>query len=83
MACASTLAAMLDAPVSVFLQMAEYRESTKRESYMSLSSSLGQILVQLHTGIQDALLIFLRGFILFQCRSFAYLLVFKGYLSQN
>ncbi|KAL1823511.1 hypothetical protein ACET3Z_010289 [Daucus carota] len=51
LACASTLAAMLDAPVSVFLQMAEYREPTKRESYMSLSSSLGQILVQLHTGI--------------------------------
>ncbi|KAL8109553.1 uncharacterized protein LOC141672065 isoform X2 [Apium graveolens] len=51
LACASALAAMLDAPVSVYLQMAEYRDSTKRESYMSLSSSLGQILVQLHTGI--------------------------------
>lgn len=66
LACASALAAMLDAPVSVYLQMAEYRESTKRESYMSLSSSLGQILVQLHTGIQDAVQLFLSGLILFQ-----------------
>lgn len=63
---------MLDAPVSVFLQMAEYREPTKRESYMSLSSSLGQILVQLHTGIQDALELLLCGSLLFQWRPFAY-----------
>ncbi|KAJ8768399.1 hypothetical protein K2173_021552 [Erythroxylum novogranatense] len=50
-ASASTLAVMLNGPSSVFLQVAEYRESTKLGSYVSLSNSLGQILVQLHTGI--------------------------------
>ncbi|KAJ4839057.1 hypothetical protein Tsubulata_027630 [Turnera subulata] len=52
MASASTLAVMLDGPSSsVFLQVAEYKESTKLGSYMALSSSLGRILMQLHTGI--------------------------------
>ncbi|KAK9275882.1 hypothetical protein L1049_023156 [Liquidambar formosana] len=50
-ASASTLAAMMDGPASVFLQVAEYKESTKRGSFTALSSSLGQILMQLHTGI--------------------------------
>ncbi|KAI3924539.1 hypothetical protein MKX01_037979 [Papaver californicum] len=48
---ASTLATMLDGVSSFFLQVAEYKESTKRGSYTALSSSLGQILMQLHTGI--------------------------------
>lgn len=43
---------MLDGPASVFLQMAEYKESTRCGSFMTLSSSLGQILLQLHTGIR-------------------------------
>ncbi|XP_017973347.1 PREDICTED: HEAT repeat-containing protein 6 isoform X1 [Theobroma cacao] len=51
MASASALAVMMDGPATVFLQVAEYKESTKCESFMALSSSLGQILMQLHTGI--------------------------------
>ncbi|KAL6349295.1 hypothetical protein AAG906_033951 [Vitis piasezkii] len=47
-ASAATLAAMLDGPSSVFLQVAEYKESTKCGSFTALSSSLGQILMQLH-----------------------------------
>ncbi|KAK1408968.1 hypothetical protein QVD17_41162 [Tagetes erecta] len=50
-ASASTLATMLEGPTSVFLQVAEYKESTKLGSFTALSSSLGQILMQLHTGI--------------------------------
>ncbi|OVA09399.1 HEAT [Macleaya cordata] len=48
---AATLATMLDGFSSVFLQVAEYKESSKRGSFTALSSSLGQILMQLHTGI--------------------------------
>jgi len=44
---------MLDAPSSVFLQVAEFKESTRRGSFTALSSSLGQILMQLHTGMQN------------------------------
>ncbi|CAI0386700.1 unnamed protein product, partial [Linum tenue] len=51
MASASTLAVMLDGPSSVFLQVAEYKESSKRGPFMALSSSLGLILMQLHTGL--------------------------------
>ncbi|XP_022722364.1 HEAT repeat-containing protein 6 isoform X2 [Durio zibethinus] len=51
MASASALAVMMDGPATVFLQVAEYKESTKCGSFMALSSSLGQILMQLHTGI--------------------------------
>ncbi|XP_010251003.1 PREDICTED: HEAT repeat-containing protein 6 isoform X2 [Nelumbo nucifera] len=51
LASASTLAVMLDRPSSVFLQVAEYKESTRCGSFTPLSSSLGQILMQLHTGI--------------------------------
>ncbi|XP_062025564.1 uncharacterized protein LOC133741867 [Rosa rugosa] len=50
-ASASTLEAMLDGPSSVFLLVAEFKESSKRGSFTALSSSLGQILMQLHTGI--------------------------------
>ncbi|KAK4370005.1 hypothetical protein RND71_009480 [Anisodus tanguticus] len=49
-AAASAIRAMLDAPSSVFLQVAEFKESTKCGSFMALSSSLGQILMQLHSG---------------------------------
>ncbi|KAL5551204.1 hypothetical protein UlMin_001380 [Ulmus minor] len=48
---ASTLAVMLEGPSPVFLQVAEYKESSKRGSFTALSSSLGHILMQLHTGI--------------------------------
>ncbi|KAI0529135.1 hypothetical protein KFK09_001682 [Dendrobium nobile] len=47
----STLAAMLDGHSVIFLQLAEHRESIKRGSFTALSSSLGQILMQLHTGV--------------------------------
>lgn len=50
-ASASALASMLTGPSSVFLQVAEYKESTKCGSFTALSSSLGQILMQLHSGI--------------------------------
>ncbi|XP_050377176.1 uncharacterized protein LOC126794486 [Argentina anserina] len=50
-ASASTLEAMLDGPSSVFLQVAEFKESSKQGSFTALSSSLGHILMQLHTGI--------------------------------
>ncbi|GLT64682.1 hypothetical protein SLA2020_371600 [Shorea laevis] len=49
-ASASTLVAMMDGPSSIFLQVAEYRESSKCGSFMALSNSLGHILMQLHTG---------------------------------
>ncbi|OIW03035.1 hypothetical protein TanjilG_20963 [Lupinus angustifolius] len=48
MASASTLVAMLDGPSSIFLQVAEYKESNKFGSFTALSSSLGQILLELH-----------------------------------
>ncbi|XP_057430059.1 uncharacterized protein LOC130723121 isoform X2 [Lotus japonicus] len=51
MASASTLVAMLDGPSSIFLQVAEYKESSKFGSFTALSSSLGQILLELHRGI--------------------------------
>ncbi|XP_062080599.1 uncharacterized protein LOC133785368, partial [Humulus lupulus] len=50
-ACASTLAVMLDGSSSVFLQVAEYKEPSKSVSFTALSISLGYILMQLHTGI--------------------------------
>ncbi|XP_010496653.1 PREDICTED: HEAT repeat-containing protein 6-like [Camelina sativa] len=50
-ASASALAIMMDGPSSIFLQVAEYKESTKYGSFMPLSNSLGRILMQLHTGI--------------------------------
>lgn len=48
---ASAIASLLEEPSSVALQVAEYRESAKCGSYMALSSSLGQILMQLHAGV--------------------------------
>ncbi|KAL9230385.1 hypothetical protein vseg_005746 [Gypsophila vaccaria] len=51
LASASTIAAMLEGPSPAALQLAEYRESSKCGSFMSLSSSLGQILMQLHAGV--------------------------------
>lgn len=50
-ASASALAVMLDGPSTIFLQVAEYKESSKYGSFMALSSSLGQILMQIHSGI--------------------------------
>ncbi|KAK9122449.1 hypothetical protein Syun_020066 [Stephania yunnanensis] len=50
-AAASTLASMLGGPSSVFLRVAEFNESNRRGPFTSLSSSLGQMLMQLHTGI--------------------------------
>ncbi|XP_057864151.2 uncharacterized protein LOC131072109 isoform X1 [Cryptomeria japonica] len=57
MAAAATLAAMLEGPSSVFLQVAEYKETTKPGSFTTLSSSLGQILIQLLTGFLHLVLI--------------------------
>ncbi|KAK3122741.1 hypothetical protein QOZ80_8AG0617540 [Eleusine coracana subsp. coracana] len=47
---ASTIAVMLEGQALVLTQVAEYKESSKRGSFTTLSCSLGQILMQLHTG---------------------------------
>ncbi|KAG2576747.1 hypothetical protein PVAP13_6NG069300 [Panicum virgatum] len=47
---ASTIATMLEGQALVLTQVAEYKESSKRGSFTTLSCSLGQILMQLHTG---------------------------------
>jgi hypothetical protein len=41
---------MLEGQALVLTQVAEYKESSKPGSFTTLSSSLGQILMQLHTG---------------------------------
>ncbi|KAK7405349.1 hypothetical protein VNO78_06597 [Psophocarpus tetragonolobus] len=51
MASGSTLVIMLDGLSSIFLQVAEYKESNKFGSFMALSSSLGKILLELHRGL--------------------------------
>ncbi|XP_062195572.1 uncharacterized protein LOC133898826 [Phragmites australis] len=47
---ASTVAAMLEGQALVLTQVAEYKGSSKCGSFTTLSCSLGQILMQLHTG---------------------------------
>lgn len=49
-ASAAALVVMLDRTTSISLQIAEYRDPAKCGSFMPLSISLGQILMQLHTG---------------------------------
>ncbi|XP_031494860.1 uncharacterized protein LOC116260555 [Nymphaea colorata] len=51
MAAASALAAILDGSSSLLLQIAEYKEFPRRSSFTTLSISLGQIVVQLHSGL--------------------------------
>uniref|UniRef100_M8BGU5 Uncharacterized protein n=1 Tax=Aegilops tauschii TaxID=37682 RepID=M8BGU5_AEGTA len=48
---ASTIATMLEGQALVLTQVAEYKESSKLGSFTTLSCSLGQILMQLHTGM--------------------------------
>ncbi|XP_038875588.1 HEAT repeat-containing protein 6 isoform X1 [Benincasa hispida] len=50
-AAAAALVVMLDRTTSISLQIAEYRDPAKCGSFMPLSISLGQILMQLHTGV--------------------------------
>ncbi|CAK9199566.1 unnamed protein product [Sphagnum troendelagicum] len=50
-AAASTIAMMLEGPVRAFLQVAEHREFARSGPFTSLSGSLGQTVVQLHTGL--------------------------------
>ncbi|XP_065016033.1 uncharacterized protein LOC103990444 isoform X2 [Musa acuminata AAA Group] len=47
----SVLASMLDGHSLTLSQVAEYKESSKCGSFTTLSSSLGQKLMQLHTGL--------------------------------
>ncbi|CAA6673707.1 unnamed protein product [Spirodela intermedia] len=47
---ASALSTILEFNSSVFLQVAEYKESSKCGSFTTLSCSLGQILMQIHRG---------------------------------
>ncbi|MQM01181.1 hypothetical protein Taro_033931 [Colocasia esculenta] len=51
MASLSAFTMLLESHSSVFLQVAEYKESSKCESFTTLSSSLGQILMQIHRGL--------------------------------
>ncbi|KAL9298061.1 hypothetical protein ACSQ67_023957 [Phaseolus vulgaris] len=51
MASAATLVTMMDGLSSIFLQVAEYKESNKLGSFMALSSSLGTVLLELHRGL--------------------------------
>ncbi|KAI4326769.1 hypothetical protein L6164_019306 [Bauhinia variegata] len=51
LASATALSTMLDGPSSIFMQVAEYKESSKCGSFTALSTSFGQILLQLHRGI--------------------------------
>ncbi|CAK9310813.1 unnamed protein product [Citrullus colocynthis] len=50
-ASAAALVVMLDKTTSISLQIAEYRDPAKCGSFMPLSISLGQILMQLHIGV--------------------------------
>lgn len=52
MAAASTLAVMLEGPARAFLQVAEHRDIARSNSFTTLSSSLGQLVIQLHIGAQ-------------------------------
>ncbi|CAN6480640.1 unnamed protein product [Victoria cruziana] len=51
MAAASALATILDESSSLLLQIAEYKEFSKCSSFTTLSGSIGQIVVQLHSGL--------------------------------
>jgi len=42
---------MLEGPVRAFLQVAEYRELAQKAPFTTLSGTLGQIVIQLHTGM--------------------------------
>ncbi|KAL2653181.1 hypothetical protein R1flu_021309 [Riccia fluitans] len=50
MAAASTLALMLESPARAYLQVAEHRDVARSKSFTTLSSSLGQLVIQLHIG---------------------------------
>jgi len=50
-AAAATIAVMLEGPVRAFLQVAEYRELAQKSPFTTLSGTLGQIVIQLHTGM--------------------------------
>jgi hypothetical protein len=48
---AATISVMLEGPVRAFLQVAEYRQLAQKAPFTTLSGTLGQIVIQLHTGI--------------------------------
>lgn len=74
-ASASALSTMMDGPSSIFLQVAEYKESSKHGSFMPLSNSLGLILMQLHTGILHLIQRDNNGRLLIQLFKFLILLI--------
>ena len=49
-AAAATMSLMLEGPSRAFMQIAEYRDSRKFGSFMTLSYSLGQVLLQIQRG---------------------------------
>ncbi|KAJ4913193.1 ARM repeat superfamily protein [Raphanus sativus] len=74
-ASASALSTMMDGPSSIFLQVAEYKESSKYGSFMPLSNSLGLVLMQLHTGILHLIQRDNNGRLLIQLFKFLILLI--------
>ncbi|KAG0593233.1 hypothetical protein M758_1G307300 [Ceratodon purpureus] len=48
---AATVSVMLEGPVRAFLQVAEYRQLAQKAPFTTLSGTLGQIVIQLHTGL--------------------------------
>eukprot|EP00250_Pteridium_aquilinum_P000734 c10890_g1_i1 orf=147-3497(+) len=51
MAAAATISLMLEGPSRAFIRMAEFRDIGKTGSFMTLSFSLGQVLLQLQKGL--------------------------------
>ena len=61
---AATVSVMLEGPVRAFLQVAEYRQLAQKAPFTTLSGTLGQIVIQLHTGIPSWLHVFIFPHIL-------------------
>nr|VDC75169.1 unnamed protein product [Brassica rapa] len=74
-ASASALSTMMDGASSIFLQVAEYKESSKYGSFTPLSNSLGLVLMQLHTGILHLIHRDNHGRLLIQLFKFLLLLI--------
>lgn len=56
---AATISVMLEGPVRAFLQVAEYRQLAQKAPFTTLSGTLGQIVIQLHTGIPSWLHVYI------------------------
>ncbi|KAK6935637.1 protein of unknown function DUF4042 [Dillenia turbinata] len=85
LASVAALIAMLDGSSSIIQQIAEYKESNKCGSFTALSTSVGQILMQLYTGCCNQLFdsgifcvtLFYPGFVTAQRTSSILLMLFQ------